>query len=75
MIINGDSAAVGRSIPVLHVSSETGVRVIALRRGNRWLYSPKNIKLKKGDVVIGVGPEEGLEELDKFFKGKTEVLE
>lgn len=75
MVVGSGSAAIGSSMSKLHVASETGVRVVALRRGDRWLYSPKNINLKKGDVVVGVGPEEGLKQLDRFFKGETEVLE
>jgi len=75
MVVGGDSAAVEKSLPELHVASETGVRIIALRRGNRWFYSPKDVALKKGDVMLGVGPEEGLEQLDKFLKGKVGVLE
>jgi len=73
--IKDGSNAVGYSLTDLHVGSETGVRLVALRRGNRWIYSPKHINLKENDVVIGVGPEEGLMQLAKFFEGKQEVLE
>ena len=75
MVVGKESQAVGCSLPDLHVASETGVRVVALRRGKRWLYNPKKIVLKKGDVIIGVGPEEGLEHLEKFLEGKVRVLE
>ncbi|MEA2053863.1 MAG: TrkA C-terminal domain-containing protein [Candidatus Thermoplasmatota archaeon] len=75
MTIEENSAVVGVSLSKLHVASETGVRIIALRRGKRWLYNPKDITLNKGDVVIGVGPEKGLDQLNKFFKGEIGVLE
>lgn len=75
MTITASSAAIGHQVTDLHVASETGVRVVALRRGKRWLYTPKEVTLKEGDVVIGVGPEEGLEQLEDFFKGNEEVLE
>ncbi|MFO8132431.1 MAG: TrkA C-terminal domain-containing protein [Thermoplasmatota archaeon] len=75
MTITADSAAVGRRIPDLHVASETGVRIVALRRGKRWLYTPEDVTLQQGDMVIGVGPEEGLAQLDDFFQGAEEVLE
>jgi len=75
MVVGSDSAAIGNNLPELRVASETGVRVVALRRGDKWFYSPKNIELRKDDVVIGVGPEEGLEHLDRFFRGETGVLE
>ncbi len=75
MTITASSAAVGRRVTDLNVASETGVRIVALRRGKRWLYTPKEVTLKEDDVVIGVGPEEGLAQLDDFFKGRKEVLE
>ncbi|HDS59131.1 MAG TPA: potassium transporter TrkA [Thermoplasmatales archaeon] len=75
MHIAGASNAVGRSLANLRVSSETGVRIVALRRGQRWLYSPKHVTLREGDVAIGIGPEEGLDQLNRFFQGAEEVLE
>ena len=75
MTITDESKAIGRRIPELRIASETGVRVIALRRGKRWLYTPENVTLKKGDILIGVGPEEGLAQLADFLRGDEEVLE
>ena len=75
LVIEKDSNAIGNSLTNLRVASETGVRIVALRRAKRWIYSPKHISLKESDIAIGVGPEEGLEQLSRFFKGKEEVLE
>ena len=74
--VGENSAACGKSIADLHIASETGVRIVAMRRGDKWIYGPKgNVKLKAGDILIGVGPEEGLKHLNKFLKGNVRVLE
>ena len=75
LVIENGSNAIGNSLTNLRVASETGVRIVALRRAKRWIYSPKHIGLKEGDIVIGVGPKEGLEQLSRFFRGQEEVLE
>jgi len=74
--ISKSSAAVGKKIGELKISSETGVRILAIRRKNKWIYGPKgDIELQEGDVLICIGPEEGMEELNKLLKGEIEVLE
>jgi len=74
--VDENSAAIGKSIKELKVASETGVRILAIRRKNNWIYGPRgNIRLKEGDTLICIGPEEGLENLKKLLKGETEVLE
>ncbi len=75
MTITSESKAIGHRIPELHVASETGVRIVALRRGKHWLYNPEDVTLREDDVVIGVGPEEGLAQLEDFFRGDEEGLE
>ncbi len=76
MKIDGSSKACGRSISSLKIESETGVRIVTIRRKNRWIYGPKgDVKLKAEDSVSGKGTDEGIGRLNQFFKGKMEVLE
>ncbi len=76
MKVEASSNAVNKRIGELRIASETGVRILAIRRKNRWIYGPSpDITLKEGDVLICIGTEEGMEELGKFLKGETEVLE
>lgn len=76
MSVDEKSSAVNKSIGELKISSETGVRILAIRRKKGWIYGPKgNVKLRKGDVIICIGPEEGLEQLRKLLKGEIEVFE
>ena len=70
------SSACEMDIATLNIGSETGVRIIAIRRGKDWIYGPgKKTVLKAGDMIIGRGPDSGLQTLNDFLKGKIEVLE
>ena len=70
------SSACDKDIATLNIGSETGVRIIAIRRGKDWIYGPgKKTVLKAGDMIIGRGPDSGLQTLNDFLKGKIEVLE
>ena len=74
--IHAKSKACDQDIAGLRIGSETGVRIIAIRRGKDWIYGPgKNTVLKPGDMIIGRGPDSGLMTLEDFLKGKLEVLE
>ena len=74
--VEENSKAVGKNISELRISSETGVRILAIRRRDRWIYGPKGrVRLKEGDLLICMGPEEGIKHLRKLLKGEIEVLE
>jgi uncharacterized protein with PhoU and TrkA domain len=61
------SQADTRSIKDLAVESETGMFILAVQRGRRWIYRPKpSIVLGAGDRLIAIGPPEGGEELDRL---------
>ena len=74
--VGEESAAAEKTISELRIAAETGVRILAIRRKDRWIYGPKgNVKLKKGDILICIGPEEGIKQLNRLLKGEIEVLE
>jgi uncharacterized protein with PhoU and TrkA domain len=61
------SPADTRSIKDLAVESETGMFILAVQRGRRWVYRPKpSTILGAGDRLIAIGPAEGGEELDRM---------
>jgi len=65
------SDMVNRTIDALSVESETGMRVIAIKRGKRWIYDPDtDIKLKGGDLLIVRGTEDGFETLRSYTSAK-----
>jgi uncharacterized protein with PhoU and TrkA domain len=58
------SPAAGRSLKELRLETETGMFVLAVQRGARWIYRPRpGFVLREADRLISVGPEEGEEEL------------
>lgn len=63
-IVQAGSAAAGRSLKDLGVETETGMFVLAVQRGTRWIYRPRGtFVVREADRLISVGPEEGEEEL------------
>jgi uncharacterized protein with PhoU and TrkA domain len=64
-LIEEGSRAAGRSLKELQVETETGMFVLAVQRGRRWIYRPRpRFEFQAGDRVIAIGPEEGVIELD-----------
>jgi uncharacterized protein with PhoU and TrkA domain len=63
-VVERGSPADGASLKDLRVETETGMFVLAVQRGSRWIYRPRaSFVLREGDRIISVGPEEGEEEL------------
>jgi uncharacterized protein with PhoU and TrkA domain len=64
-VVEPRSHADGHSLKELQVETETGMFVLAIQRGRRWVYRPRaRFVLLAGDRVIAVGPEDGGQELD-----------
>jgi uncharacterized protein with PhoU and TrkA domain len=63
-VVQPGSPADGKSLKELQVETETGMFVLAIQRGSRWVYRPEGPPcLRGGDRLISIGPEEGEEEL------------
>ena len=74
--VSSNSKACGRNIGDLKVESETGMRIIAIRREDCWIYNPQSdTSLQADDWLITRGTDEGYEDLSKFLKGELKVLE
>ena len=70
------SKACSQKIGDLKVESETGMRIIAIRRGDCWIYNPHSeTSLMADDWLIIRGTDEGCEDLSKFLKGKLKELD
>ena len=62
--VDAGSQAQGRSLKDLALETETGMSVLAIQRGRRWIYRPRAfMTLEAGDRLISIGPEEGAGEL------------
>jgi len=74
--VSTTSNACNKTIGELQVESETGMRIIAIRRGDGWIYNPQSdTNILADDWLISRGSNEGFKDLSKFLHGKMEVLD
>ncbi|MHA1267208.1 MAG: potassium channel family protein [Candidatus Helarchaeota archaeon] len=58
--IEDESYMANKKFKDLNIPIETGMRIIAVKRKNDWIYNPRReCKIIPGDTLIGIGPEEG----------------
>ena len=70
--VEKESVLCGKTLGELKLASETGMMVIAMRHGNRWLYGPtKNTRIDPGDILFAKGPEDGEKHLIDLATGRT----
>ena len=71
-----DSPYAGRTLLDINLESETGVRVIAIRRDDDWILNPgPETVLKRNDVTILRGPEPNIEEVYERATGEDYEVE
>ena len=69
-VVTTDSPYAARTLKDINLESETGVRVIALRRGNEWLLNPgPETTIEAEDVAFMRGPDAGIEEVYETMTG------
>ncbi|SES85432.1 Uncharacterized conserved protein, contains PhoU and TrkA_C domains [Methanococcoides vulcani] len=62
--VDGCSPIIGKSLRELKLETETGVHIMAIKRDDRWVYSPSaRTEVKEGDLVIGRGSQTSEEAL------------
>jgi uncharacterized protein with PhoU and TrkA domain len=70
------SPADGGTLKALRLETETGMHALAVNRGGRWTYRPRDTyTLQSGDSLLVTGAPEGLEPLAELFGQELEVLE
>jgi len=75
-VIEPGSRAQGRSLKQLELETETGMFVLAVQRGRRWIYRPRpRFELEAGDRVISLGPEEGVAEIESLARAPAHAAE
>jgi uncharacterized protein with PhoU and TrkA domain len=75
-VVEPGSPADGKSLRELRLQTETGMSVLAVQRGRRWVYRPRSrFTFQAGDRLIAVGPEEGTEELDALCRKTVPAVE
>jgi uncharacterized protein with PhoU and TrkA domain len=68
--VESTSAYAGRTLGEIDLESETGVRVIAIRRDDEWLLNPgPGTRIEADDVVFLRGPEVAIDEVYETATG------
>lgn len=68
--VAADSVLVGRTLRDLNLETETGLRVIAVRREDGWTYGPGgDTAVEAGDFLIVRGTEDGYDNLRPVAAG------
>ena len=75
-VVQPGAPADGRSLRDLAIETETGMFVLGIQRGPRWVYRPRgSFVLRAGDRLISVGPEDGEDELLTLCGGEPALVE
>ncbi|MFC6863435.1 potassium channel family protein [Halomicroarcula sp. GCM10025817] len=65
-----DSPLAGETLGALNLETNTGVRVIAIRRQGTWLFNPdRETAIEADDVVLFRGPESGVTDIYREATG------
>jgi uncharacterized protein with PhoU and TrkA domain len=76
LTVSAGSPADGKTLGALQLETETGMFVLAVNRGGRWTYRPRDtFTLRGGDSLLATGAPEGLEPLAELFGQELEELE
>jgi len=71
-VVAPGSAYAGRTLKDIDLESATGVRVIALRRGNEWLLNPgPNTRVEADDVAFLRGPDSSIGDVYETLTGEV----
>ncbi len=74
-VVTPDSILVGKTLEELELASNTGVWILAVRRGKRWLFDPDgDFKILAGDVLIGRGTQTSIDYLKEIARGIIKVI-
>jgi len=65
------STLVGKSLKDVKLPEETGMWVLAVRRGKKWMRPKPSLTLKAGDFLIASGYAEGEEDFRKLASGES----
>ncbi|MEM1557569.1 MAG: TrkA C-terminal domain-containing protein [Thermoproteota archaeon] len=64
--VSEDSPLVNKTLREARVTEETGMQVLAIKRGDRYIRPRPDITINAGDVIIASGYAEGEENLKKL---------
>ncbi len=73
--VREESILANKTLGELNLASETGMWVVAIKRGDRWIFGPtENTKVLPGDILLAKGPIEGVKHFLRLCSGKDKKL-
>lgn len=76
MTVMPSSPLVGRTLKEMSLATVTGMIVLAIKHGDRWVYRPgKRVRLESGDTIIAKGRRDGECRLYELAGHAVEVSE
>ncbi|MFP3951468.1 MAG: potassium channel family protein [Candidatus Bathyarchaeia archaeon] len=67
--VSDSSPITGKTLRNARIAEETGMWVLVIRRGERWIRPKLDVILEAGDVVIASGYAEGEEDFKRLLEG------
>jgi uncharacterized protein with PhoU and TrkA domain len=64
--VSENSVLVGKTLHEAHIPDETGMWVLAIRKGDKCVRPKRESKIQVGDVLIASGYAEGEEDLKRL---------
>jgi len=68
--VNEGSILIGRSPRELALEGKIGVDIIALKRGDEWVFNPLDVKMEPNDLVLARGDRESLSAFKSIASGE-----
>ncbi len=73
--VSEDSILNGKKIGDIKIASHTGMWIIAIKRGKKWIYGiDKNTVIIAGDILFAKGAREGMEHFVALAEGKEKEI-
>lgn len=74
VMVSEGSPVLGKTLREARIPQETGMWVLVIRRGNRWMRPRPSTVLEAGDVVVASGYADGEEDFRKLVGGDGEQV-
>jgi uncharacterized protein with PhoU and TrkA domain len=69
--VSENSPLVNKTMREAKIPEKTGMWILAIRRGSRWIRPKPQTRIYKGDILIASGYAEGEEDLKQLATGKS----
>jgi len=73
--VSEDSVFNGKTLKEARIADKTGMWILVIKRGKKWIRPKPNTKIEAGDVLIASGYAEGEEDFKRLASGSAEPEE